>query len=575
MTYFDALLKLNLKQDFTEEELKRSYRQLMKKYHPDLFANASWEERESAEEKAKEINEAYDIVIKTMKGQNHSSNTNKTSDIKKAYIDSLYNNLLSFTSKIDIPELKKYDTVIKAVIKLFRLFASDVVDENYKPKVDKLYYQHVALVKERFENLKQEFYSKNGLDENEINETLNYSCSLDAFYNQLLNIEKKYNIKRRLKTKLEQEVLQYTNYAGYSKIKNLVNLIKKQTISKILKDKILRKSFRDNEESLPIKTIIAKMHEEISELFATYHNYVKKLNSLKETVEKINNDSIRNKFDNLEEQFNKGSSFANIDRILNELLVLIDEFTKREKYKMNMPLISKSYAQILSNYKRVIETLANEEDFKRINIANKMFEEVLASLQLIHLGKVKIEALPELEKVDFLSETQITQKSLLNNDLNSEEKSGIFIRKENIKGANDVLIGKIIEITSQKITLMGKQFIGEGNSELTKKELDKNYISIEEFLANSAFIGDSYYILNSENIILYGNEAIKIVLNENTHEIDVKLTNISKDYKNKSASPLIQPYKNKDYMLQELIKYVDNIIRHNEEEKISQNNSRM
>lgn len=122
---------------------------------------------------------------------------------------------------------------------------------------------------------------------------------------------------------------------------------------------------------------------------------------------------------------------------------------------------------------------------------------------------------------------------------------------------------------------MGKRFIGEGNSELTKKELDENYISIEEFLANSAFIGDSYYILNSENIILYGNGAIKIVLNENTHEIEVKLINISKDYKNESASSLMQPYKNKDYMLQELIKYVDNIIRHNEEEKISQNNSRM
>ena len=214
MNYYDALTKLNLKTNFTEEDLKKAYRQLMKEYHPDLFANTSQEERESAEEKTKEINEAYDIICKSMKGQNSISNNNQKQDAKKAYIDSLYNNLLSFTSKIDIPELKKYDTLIKDVIKLFRLFASDVVDENYKPKVDKLYYQHVALVKERFENLKQEFYSKNGLDENEISETLNYNCSLDAFYNQLLNIEKKYNIERRLKTKLEQEVLQYTNYAG-------------------------------------------------------------------------------------------------------------------------------------------------------------------------------------------------------------------------------------------------------------------------------------------------------------------------------------------------------------------------
>ena len=236
MTYFDALSKLNLKPDFTEEELKRSYRQLMKKYHPDLFVNASMKEQRTAEEQTKEINGAYDIISKSMKGQNSSNNNNTTQDTKKSYIDSLYNKLLSFTSKMDIPELRKYDTEIKTIIKEFYLVANNVTNKDYILKVDKLYYQHVALVKKEFENLKQEFYSKNGLDENEINEVLNYNCSLDVFYTQLLNIEKKYNIKKRVLTKLEQEILQYTNFAGYSKIKDLVNLIKKQTIGKITKN---------------------------------------------------------------------------------------------------------------------------------------------------------------------------------------------------------------------------------------------------------------------------------------------------------------------------------------------------
>ena len=568
MTYFDALTKLNLNPNFTEEELKKAYRQLMKKYHPDLFINASIEEQKVAEEQSKEINEAYDIICKTIKGQNNSSNNNQNQDAKKAYIDSLYNELLSFTSKTDIPELREYDTAIRVVIKVFRAFTNTVGDENYKSKINKLYYQHVASIKKEFENLKQEFYNKYGLNENEIPEVLNYNCSLDAFYNQLLNIERKYNIKRRLRTKLDQEILQYTNYAGYSKLKELVDLIKNQTIEKILKDKTLRKSFRDNEESLSIKTIIAKMHEEIKEAFATYHNYVIKINNLRETIEKINNDNIKKKFANLEEQFNKRASFTDIDRFLNELLVLIDEFIKKEEYKKkSMPLISKSYAKILNNYKRVIETLSSERDFKRIKIANKVFEDVLTSLQFIHLGEIKIDALIELEKVDFLSETKITQNLLLNSNLNRKEKTGIFIRKEDIKGANDVLIGKIIEMTSQKITLIGKRFIGEGNSELTKEELETNYISIEEFLANSAFVGDIYYEVNKENIILYGSGLVKIILNANTNKIEVTLVNISKNYKNESSSSLIQPYKNKDYMLQELIKYVDNIVRKSEEEK--------
>lgn len=41
---------LGLRDDFTEQELKTSYRNLAMKYHPDRYMNASEEERKEAEE---------------------------------------------------------------------------------------------------------------------------------------------------------------------------------------------------------------------------------------------------------------------------------------------------------------------------------------------------------------------------------------------------------------------------------------------------------------------------------------------------------------------------------------------
>ncbi len=101
MTYFDALTLLNLKENFTKEELKRNYRRLMKQYHPDLLVNANVEEQKIAEAKAKEINEAYDILSK-----------GKVLDSKKDYIEMLHRKLIVYISDFDNEEIKKYNKAI-------------------------------------------------------------------------------------------------------------------------------------------------------------------------------------------------------------------------------------------------------------------------------------------------------------------------------------------------------------------------------------------------------------------------------------------------------------------------------
>lgn len=54
---------LEINENATEEEIKKAYRKLAMKYHPDKFSNSNEEEKKKAEEKFKEINEAYENVI--------------------------------------------------------------------------------------------------------------------------------------------------------------------------------------------------------------------------------------------------------------------------------------------------------------------------------------------------------------------------------------------------------------------------------------------------------------------------------------------------------------------------------
>ncbi|WP_304412940.1 J domain-containing protein [Cetobacterium sp. ZOR0034] len=51
---------LGVKEGSTPEEIKKAYRELAKKHHPDRYANADAEIREMHERKFKEINEAYE-----------------------------------------------------------------------------------------------------------------------------------------------------------------------------------------------------------------------------------------------------------------------------------------------------------------------------------------------------------------------------------------------------------------------------------------------------------------------------------------------------------------------------------
>ena len=81
---------LGVSQDATEEQIKDAYRELAKKYHPDVYNDSPLSDL--AEEKMKEINEAYDTVMNMRRSGTNTSGYSSSAGSQFGDIRNLINN---------------------------------------------------------------------------------------------------------------------------------------------------------------------------------------------------------------------------------------------------------------------------------------------------------------------------------------------------------------------------------------------------------------------------------------------------------------------------------------------------
>ncbi len=67
---------LGVSRSASDDEIKKAYHKLARKYHPDNFAGTGGAAAAGAEEKMKEINEAYDIIQKERSGKSTGNGQN-------------------------------------------------------------------------------------------------------------------------------------------------------------------------------------------------------------------------------------------------------------------------------------------------------------------------------------------------------------------------------------------------------------------------------------------------------------------------------------------------------------------
>lgn len=69
---------LGVNENAPKEDIKKAYRQLAKKYHPDQYGNNPL--KNLAEEKMRDINAAYDYLMKNSSNASYSNNSYESSD---------------------------------------------------------------------------------------------------------------------------------------------------------------------------------------------------------------------------------------------------------------------------------------------------------------------------------------------------------------------------------------------------------------------------------------------------------------------------------------------------------------
>ena len=69
MAITDPYKVLGVNRNDSEETIKKAYRELVKKYHPDKYLDSDL--KDLANEKLQEVNEAYDNIVKNRKNKDY------------------------------------------------------------------------------------------------------------------------------------------------------------------------------------------------------------------------------------------------------------------------------------------------------------------------------------------------------------------------------------------------------------------------------------------------------------------------------------------------------------------------
>ena len=491
MTFEKALRILGLKSNFTEEELKKAHRALVNKYHPDR--NKSPE----AEDKMKEINEAREYLVKYSRMfQNHytrnttQNSTNNSREAEIYYQEKL--DELSNIAKFDFNKYKvsnKIKVVIDAIKQIVHYYSIYAKNKKEKEIVHQEYEEYLKMIKYRFKELTVKFYEENGIDKKIVKETINYDCTLEELYEQLLKISDKYGKEPIIKKLLEKEIEKYKTYAGYDEISDRIEIYINDIFSKI-----------KNNGFNYIQKDIDDMHVEIEEIFKTYYLLLKKISELENIVNTIENQEIKNYYKVIERNFYGGIPYSEFDEHIKELEVMIDKYNKENQKKI---VFKKNEQQINQIYQSLITRYSDETKKYNILIAEQSQFDIQLNL-LKELLELFIKGCQEFKDIDYFNlfneitftdienDNKIKEIIVKNSKQNNSRttKSKIYI---NIGEKSGIDIESFYYLDEEKNKLY--QVCYSSNYpiyfEKNVQELGNSYISLEDFIDKSTFIGEN------------------------------------------------------------------------------------
>ena len=545
ITIEQALKLFNLEKNFTDQELKKTYHILAKKYHPDNFKEGSLEQ-ECAIKVMQKINFSKDLLSNLLKNSDQSkpkeNNQNDHTNIFE-YKTEIIQKLNNIKKKNDIEE--KFKCYYEEMNKIISAYINSINASFDKQSIEKLYNECIKLIRNVFYKLKKDFFNVNEINENEIKEKINYDCSFDEFYNQLLLIKKKYNKKEIYYSKIIDDLHDYKLRSGYNNLKNLIDSLIEEKMDEF------KKNNYENYEKL-----IYDIKKEIDALFTFYFSIVSDINYI---IEYMESNSIMNS-ENLK-------FIKNLSNLYDELQqeVTYKTLTKAKKFKelitdlrkvnSNKDLINNYTKQIIENFQAALKNFTYPDDLSKAQYAQKTFEEVLEIISKVRIGQISIEDFAQLTDLKFINFNE--DKITLNKANGITNSKGIYVFNQPYSTNDDIMLGKVAQEDDDYITITGINTTKNKILKKTiyKKDFEKNYIPLFICLKSSNFSGKTNKFVTN-TIILYYNDYIAF-----TYDLIDKFVSFTCNLDNKPISFFenseeflnynqeIEPFKNIYYII--------------------------
>ncbi len=489
---------LGVDRNANEKIIKKKYRKLMTKYHPDNHMNDSEEEKKIAEEKAKEIIEAYEILIDkekkkrydaawdevqktgTYTGQKSTTNSDNTSNnTQNSNVNSddftfeeaqteytaeekRYAKRLALKEVIR-EEIEKIDVIINAKNELiYNGFASKIDKREYYTSVKELVsvgYEFIG----NLNNLAKEAFKYDLLEEEEIL----YDC-ISNLENELKNIpltpeDAKSKImedvyKEKVKEKLENEII--TSKEEIEKLSSILIYVSRKEITHLDYKTILSNIlFEAKDCASKLKELIKIAHslelEEETKALDALNNLSSKIQLMPEDYESaVILGSVEEKKEKLRELINECTQF---EIKLHRIIKVLDKHPNSKYYE-------KVCNTTLTNTKEKVEYLIEEHrtvskplspSSMNIEKAQKLSKKGFKLYELSEEEHFKankiyndnIQVIKEYQNSEFAN-TQITEELINNGVILALTKSAVSLLDKNKAFDLFVEAGVLLEVLS-------------------------------------------------------------------------------------------------------------------------------
>lgn len=435
---------------FTEDELKKAYREASKKYHPDLNKDVD------AQEKMQKVNCAYEFL------KNNDPNSYCFEDYKKEFIADINStvrnlknfnlvnnyskNIINLYNNYRLRENEIYKNYIADLKKCNSIIQINAISNTYENQLKVLIGDFIEKV---FSSWEYNMYNSTFYNELiKVYEDLKISAknsknineALIGFVNSVNKIIEEDNrlethISERIRKKINKIILEYAKHPYYNILKNKIDKLQKECFDSCIQKRTspeYRKTAISCETYIKFK--IESLDEEINKIFEDYSMFMldkpKKINGIYDVIKNCPN-----------------SEKKRIDDILNKFARELNLINDKDEFYKHYNKVLKELNSILEKLSNIIEKENKRKDVLRIK------DELLLKFNLADNTNILVAK----NNCDILSRSLNYISSIIDGNINMSKvlylRKVKFIDYDNDKRILDFLENKVSYIKIPSIVV--------------------------------------------------------------------------------------------------------------------------